>query len=172
MKREVGLQYFVKAVSQETFDQALDEVRRQYEAGRGESLLEAISLCADRNCPLPEWAAIGFDKALLAFKTGNAVTVDEAFGIRPRQTPKGRRTWSLHMDVGVLLTELWESWGLSKDEAKGRLAQEFELSESTVRDLYAKYEREYLALDMGKTPDAIWRLFNSWKFRKSRQKIE
>jgi len=72
-----------------TIDERLEELRRQFESGDREALLEAIGIVLNAGPVAPSWVATGFNAAyVVGYQGANAKTLDEAFDI---QRPEGWR---------------------------------------------------------------------------------
>lgn len=70
----------IRAMSLVNVRETLEGHRRRFICGDGLALLQAVSICATENVPLPEWLAIAFNQAMEAFMgTGGPLTLDAIF---------------------------------------------------------------------------------------------
>lgn len=96
----------------------LDVYQRRFKAGDTLSLLQAISVCAEENLPLPEWLALAFRDRLTAFgRPGGAASLDHVFSSKalPTSSPKKAAQARLDWQLGV---RLWlEAWDLVQADA-------------------------------------------------------
>jgi hypothetical protein len=86
--------------------------RTRFDAGDTLSLLQAISLCAEENLPLPGWLAQAFHKRVMAFgRVGGPPSLDDLFSSEemptnsPKKTAQARQDWQLG---GLLWRDIWD----------------------------------------------------------------
>ncbi|VTU31717.1 hypothetical protein SRS16CHR_04935 [Variovorax sp. SRS16] len=91
----------------------LDVFRKRYEEGNTLSLLQAISMCAEENLPLPQWLAEAFRKSMDNFlQPGKVHSLDEVFTAAniPTNSPKkaaaARLDWQLG---GKIWHDVWDA---------------------------------------------------------------
>ena len=69
----------------------LNVYRKRFQDGDTLSLLQAISMCAEENLPLPEWLALAFHNRMTAFgRPGSPPSLDDVFSSEnmPTNAPK------------------------------------------------------------------------------------
>ncbi len=76
----------IKGLSPEVEAAHLEELREQFEKGRGSALISAMRWCANQQLVMPEWVVKAFSRATNDWYNYRAKTLDEAFGV---QLPKG-----------------------------------------------------------------------------------
>lgn len=91
--------------------------RSRAAAGDTLSLLQAISMCAEENLPLPQWLAEAFCMRMSAFgRPGKVYSLDEVFSSRemPTKSPKKGAGARLDWQLG---SRLWRDvWDLVNDD--------------------------------------------------------
>ncbi|SHN25671.1 hypothetical protein [Rhizobacter sp. OV335] len=80
----------------------LDVYRKRFEEGDTLSLLQAISMCAEENLPMPEWLAQSFHQRMTAFgHPGSPPSLDDVFFSKgmptnsPKKAAQARQDWQL-----------------------------------------------------------------------------
>jgi hypothetical protein len=97
----------------------LDVYRKRFEEGDTLSILQAVSMCAEENLPMPEWLAQSFRGRMTNFgRPGAPPSLDDVFFSKrmptnsPKKAAQARQDWQL----GVLLwRDIWEV--VLKDES-------------------------------------------------------
>lgn len=89
----------------------LDVFRNRFEKGDTLSLLQAISMCAEENLPMPEWLAQSFHRHMTAFGCpGAPPSLDDVFFSKelptnsPKKAAQARQDWQLG---GLLWRDIW-----------------------------------------------------------------
>ena len=89
----------------------LDVYRTRFEDGDTLSLLQAISMCAEENMPIPEWLALAFRTRMTAFgRPGAPPSLDDVFYSKemttnsPKKAAQARQDWQLG---GLLWRDAW-----------------------------------------------------------------
>jgi hypothetical protein len=97
----------------------LDVYRKRFEDGDTLSLLQAISMCAEENMPMPEWLALAFHTRMTAFgRPGAPPSLDDVFCSKemptksPKKAAQARQDWQLG---GLLWRDAWNL--VIKDES-------------------------------------------------------
>jgi hypothetical protein len=86
--------------------------RKRFQDGDTLSLLQAISMCAEENLPLPEWLALAFHSRMTAFgRPGSPPSLDDVFYSEnmptnaPKKAAQARQDWQLG---GLLWRNAWD----------------------------------------------------------------
>jgi hypothetical protein len=97
----------------------LDVYRKRFQEGDTLSLLQAISMCAEENLPMPEWLAQSFHRRMTAFgRPGAPPSLDDVFFSKemptnsPKKAAQARQDWQLG---GLLWRDVWDF--VVKDES-------------------------------------------------------
>lgn len=90
----------------------LDVYRKRFEDGDTLSLLQAISMCAVENMPMPEWLALAFHRRMTDFgRPGAPPSLDGVFHSKemptnsPKKAERVRQDWQLG---GLLWRDAWD----------------------------------------------------------------
>ena len=102
----------IRSMSLEQVHRHLGVYRTRCEAGDTLSLLQAISLCAEENLPLPEWLALAFQAQMNAFlHPGNLHSLDQVFSSRNVPTNSAKKAAAARQDWklgGQLYQDVWD----------------------------------------------------------------
>lgn len=110
----------------------LAQYESDFNAGDNAALLNAVSVCLNCGCDVPEWVAIGFNVVVMKYDSGEAMTLDEAFGLQ-RQKGKHQSTYRKEF----LATLIWQK--VAKYHSAGNPIGRT-LFETVAEELTAKYD--------------------------------
>jgi hypothetical protein len=126
----------------------LARCRERYEGGYSAAVLDAVDICLRAGQRVPLWAAQPFCDRYLDWAAGRSRTLDDAFGVVPltlRKFATRRRHDRLRLTIVYRVLQLHEQEGKPIGAATfAAIAQELNVSESTVRRIY--YEKSSVVL--------------------------
>jgi hypothetical protein len=119
-------------------EQLLEHLRKRFEAGETETLLDAVDICARCAMPLPLWAAEEFCACYVSWAQFEVRTLDEAFGVPRKGVHAARRKhreW-LRLQITLRVSELQDE-GMPTDEALfEQIGADLGIGGSTAREIF------------------------------------
>lgn len=86
----------------------IEGLRRRYDRGDSDALLQALRLCLAFEVLPPEWVRAQVMNAIMRFWTYEAVTLDEAFGVKRSTDPRTITTERMNVKrIGELTQYIW-----------------------------------------------------------------
>ena len=125
---------------------AVGSLEDRYKAGDKQILLWTIDDCAQRNLPIPKWAADALNDLIYSAAEGKLASWDDAFGkIFTGMQQRRAQTLSGMLDVYYRVCELHAKGHAIDNELFEQVGKELKLAargKTTVQDLYLRAKAE------------------------------